>query len=80
MKAIYKCEYCKLMGTEEEIAKHEEICIFNHDKKGCYTCLNMGGNICSPVCEKGYFLDGKARDSCKDYIQRIGFGWNELFK
>ena len=38
MKAIYRCEYCDVTGTEEEILKHEEECIKNYNKKSCLTC------------------------------------------
>lgn len=38
MKAIYRCEYCDVTGTEEEILEHEEECIKNYNKKSCFTC------------------------------------------
>ena len=37
MKAIYRCEYCDVTGTEEEIREHEEGCFKNYNKKSCLT-------------------------------------------
>lgn len=38
MKPVFKCEYCKFMGTEEEVKKHEPDCYQNYDMRSCYTC------------------------------------------
>ena len=38
MKPVFKCEYCRFMGTEEEVKAHEDTCINNYDKKSCFTC------------------------------------------
>lgn len=40
MKPVFKCEYCKFMGTEEEVKEHEPICTDNYDRKSCYTCVH----------------------------------------
>lgn len=40
MKPVYRCEYCDHMGTEEEVRMHEEKCIYNYDRKSCWTCKN----------------------------------------
>ena len=44
MKPVYKCEYCDQMGTKEKIEKHEVECIFNYDRKSCWTCKNRDPN------------------------------------
>lgn len=40
MKPVFKCDYCKFMGTEEEVKEHEPKCINNYDRKSCYTCVH----------------------------------------
>ena len=40
MKLIYRCEYCSETGTAEEITKHEQDCMYNPNKKSCFTCKN----------------------------------------
>lgn len=40
MKPVFKCDYCKFMGTEEEVKEHEPICTDNYDRKSCYTCAH----------------------------------------
>jgi hypothetical protein len=40
MKPVFKCDYCKFMGTEEEVREHEPICTDNYDRKSCYTCVH----------------------------------------
>ena len=54
MKAIYRCEYCDVTGTEEEIREHEEECFKNYNKKGCYTCKHCATDGFKKVeCKKG---------------------------
>ena len=31
MQPVFKCEYCRFMGTEEEVKKHEAECVDNYD-------------------------------------------------
>ena len=40
MKPVFKCDYCKFMGTEEEVKGHEPKCSDNYDRKSCYTCMH----------------------------------------
>lgn len=40
MKPAFKCEYCKFIGTEEEVRKHEADCYDNYDLRGCNTCTH----------------------------------------
>ena len=59
MKPIYRCEYCDVMGTEEEILKHEEECVKNYNLKGCYTCKHCN-------------TDGLKTVKCKQEIEIPG--------
>lgn len=43
MKPVFKCDYCNFMGTEEEVREHEPKCIYNYDRKSCYTCKHRNG-------------------------------------
>ena len=38
MKQLFRCEYCDKTGTAEEMTKHEQECMYNHNKKSCFTC------------------------------------------
>lgn len=40
MRPVFKCDYCKFMGTEEEVREHEPKCMDNYDRKSCYTCVH----------------------------------------
>lgn len=58
MKQAWKCDFCSTTGTLEEIVVHETKCVFNPDKKLCWTCkfryeggMPISGNI--NECEKG---------------------------
>lgn len=55
MKPVFKCDYCKFMGTEEEVKKHENDCQDNYDRKSCYTCTHRITN----------FTDGIPTFECK---------------
>lgn len=82
MQPVYKCEYCKLMDTKEKIEEHEKICIFNTEKKNCYTCANrVGDGVCKIDCSAGYWLGGKTiRENCDKYIPRIITSWIDFFR
>lgn len=43
MKPVYKCDWCKTIGTEEEILEHEKTCTLNTNLHTCYTCANRKG-------------------------------------
>lgn len=54
MKQIYRCEYCDVTGTEEEIREHEEKCFKNYNLKGCYTCKHCSTDGFKMVkCKQG---------------------------
>lgn len=40
MHPVFKCDYCKFMGTEEEVREHELVCMDNYDRRSCYTCVH----------------------------------------
>lgn len=44
MKPVYRCEYCNHMDTEDEVRAHEEKCMFNYDRKSCWTCKHRDPN------------------------------------
>lgn len=66
MKPIYRCEYCDVTGTEEEVQKHEEECIKNYNKKSCYTCKHCNTDGLKKVeCKKGKEIpEGKYFERC----------------
>ena len=69
MKAVYRCDYCDKMGTEEEIKAHEEVCDRNFNNKGCMTCKNCKTDgILQLQCGKGKEIpEGKQFLHCDDH-------------
>lgn len=56
MKPVFKCDYCKFMGTEEEVKEHEPKRMDNYDRKSCCTCVH----------KKLRPKDGQYQYECKD--------------
>lgn len=73
MKPVYKCEYCKFMGSEEEVLKHEDTCIDNYDKRSCTTCKHRK-LLSSPFrygCDNGIEIpEGKMYQNCNGYERK----------
>lgn len=69
MKPIYRCEYCNVTGTEEEILKHEEECLKNYNRKGCTTCKHCWTDgLKTAGCKKGREIpDGMTLEGCPDH-------------
>ena len=69
MKPIYRCEYCDVTGTEEEIRKHEEECIKNYNKKSCLTCKHCSTDGFKKIeCKKGKeILEEKMYTNCSSH-------------
>lgn len=40
MKPLYKCDFCDMTGTEENVYIHEATCINNPKRKSCQYCTN----------------------------------------
>ena len=68
MKQLFRCEYCTEVGTEEEIIKHEEECLYNYTKKSCWTCKHKEGSFMTLKCNAGVELEsGKYMECCSKY-------------
>lgn len=76
MKPVFKCDYCKFMGSEEEVKEHELVCIDNYDRKSCYTCkhrgrLKMVNSLAKYECDKEIDIpEGKIFEFCKSYERK----------
>ena len=74
MKPVFKCEYCKFMGTEEEVMKHETDCVDNYDKKSCHTCKHRKTYFRTTTiyeCENGVDIpEGKMFENCGSYERK----------
>ena len=71
MKQIWKCDFCEAFGKEEEIAIHEEKCVFNPKNKACWSCKNWDDELESWYfeCEKhGQTFNSK--ENCQDWAPR----------
>lgn len=42
MKAVFKCDYCSFMDTEEKVKEHEATCLDNYTRRSCTTCKHAG--------------------------------------
>jgi len=72
MKEACLCDYCKRVGTKEEIIEHEDYCVFNPENKTCYTCKNsIKDTSCSGFyidCKIGFnFKDARDNGNCKGW-------------
>lgn len=71
MKPVFKCDYCSHMGTEEEIKEHEITCIYNYDRKSCYTCTHKKYASKGFECKNGITLpEGKIYEFCDSYERK----------
>lgn len=76
MRPVFKCDYCKFMGAEEEVKAHELECMDNYDRKSCYTCQNRGklsivNKLVKYECCKGIDIpEGKIFEFCGSYKRR----------
>lgn len=78
MKPVFKCDYCKFVGTEEEVRKHESECYDNYDLRSCTTCAH--GDTClsksediiwSYKCDCGVEIpEGKMMINCAKYDRK----------
>ena len=68
MKPIFRCEYCDKMGTEEDILKHEEECLYNYTKRACYTCKHAEAKVHKYNCKLDKEIpEGKIYTCCDKY-------------
>lgn len=76
MNLVYKCDYCRFMGSKEEVAEHEPSCMDNYDRRSCFTCqhrgkLSMLNNLVKYECGKGIDIPaGKIFEFCKSYERK----------
>lgn len=76
MKPVFKCDYCKFMGTEEEVKAHESTCMDNYDKRSCYTCQYRGAfkivnGLTKYECNNGIDIpEGKIFELCNLYERK----------
>lgn len=53
MKQLFRCEYCDKISTAEEIQKHEEECMYNYNKRSCWTCKHAEVCLLTVTCKAG---------------------------
>ena len=73
MKQLFRCEYCDEIGTEEEIREHEEGCLWNYDKRSCYTCKHVENLFTKFSCK----LDTSKIPEGKYIEQCVNYEWDE---
>lgn len=72
MQPVFKCDYCKFMGTEEEVSKHESMCHENYDRRSCFTCKhrsNKNWNHYECGCGKE-IPEGQIIEFCSQYERK----------
>lgn len=75
MQPVFKCDYCKFIGTEEEVREHEPQCIDNYDRRNCYTCVHKRTKPKDGKwvyeCEADYEIpEGKIFEFCPKYERK----------
>lgn len=74
MKPVFKCDYCKFIGTKEEVEKHESECRDDYTKKSCYTCKSRKTFLNPKLrfgCEKGQEIpEGCIIENCSVYERK----------
>lgn len=76
MKPVFKCDYCKFVGTEEEVKEHEQNCMCNYNRNSCHTCeykevdFNKNGKIIYKCKVDMDIPEGKIYEFCKSYKEK----------
>lgn len=63
MKQVWKCDYCSRTGEKEEVEAHELECVFNPEKKICWTCEHRYEEG-API--SGYWNECKKGKQCRE--------------
>ena len=72
MKQLFRCEYCSETGTEDEISEHEKTCLWNYDKRSCWTCQYAEAGFTTIKCTNGVNLEaGKYMEGCSKYKYNV---------
>ena len=71
MKQLFRCEYCDEIGTEDEILEHEKTCLWNYDKKSCWTCRYLENLFTKVRCklDETKIPEGKYIEQCACYAR-----------
>ena len=78
MKPLFRCDYCDFTGTELEVKKHEPQCIFNYDRRSCYTCQYKGIlNLKQYKCAQGREIpESHIIEFCPQYRRKTELSGN----
>ena len=73
MKQVYKCDYCRFMGSKKEVEEHERECVNNYDRRSCYTCEHSSLKSRTQFsCDCGVELEeNHIKEFCKQYNRRV---------
>lgn len=68
MRQVFGCEYCDHMGTEEDVLKHEQECLWNRTRRTCATCKKCDRGFLKYKCNDGNEIpDGGMFINCDKY-------------
>jgi hypothetical protein len=71
MQQVFKCDYCKFMGTEQEVREHEVKCFDNYDRKSCFTCVHKIISGINYKCDCGKEIpEGQIFEFCDKYERK----------
>lgn len=86
MKALYKCDFCDKIGTEEEIYEHEIYCENNPKRMSCRYCTNkktkfVNGSGITYLCDAKEIPEGCEYINCDKFtlIKMNDFSVNDIF-
>lgn len=73
IKPLYRCDYCDFVGTEREVLKHENSCIYKI--RSCEKCANVmvrydiNTNMAYYCCKCGKYI--KIKDGFNKYCDKF---------
>ena len=75
MKPLYKCDFCDMTGTEENVYIHEATCTDNPNRKSCQYCENKKTSFNSSkviyTCDFKNIPEGQQYINCDKFTLKI---------
>lgn len=78
MKALYKCDFCDMTGTEEDIHNHEAYCENNPARMSCQYCEHKKIDFANGIVKIRYECKFKDIPEGQQYVNCDKFTLNEM--
>lgn len=82
MHALFKCDYCDCIDSQEKIAEHEASCSNNPERCSCRTCdFSETKDYKNYICKKGKEIpSGHMYCVCSEWEFRNHFVVKDIFR